>query len=187
MNGAAAQQRIHAPAGQRFPKHRNTGFLNAGTAVSKLPDWRFPGAGILRESRCCCRNVEDDVPYTEILRIRRTWCLSLVLLPGRRDAAPYIEILRIRPGFPVSDRMLRGKGKPFPYNTGMGLALPILFDSDYVKKGALLLATRPFFLPPPVGGGAGKSFRRTVCTGRSRHGPGCRPCSGRRWWRWCPR
>ena len=47
MNGAAAQQRIHAPAGQRFPKHRNTGFLNAGTAVSKLPDWRFPGAGIL--------------------------------------------------------------------------------------------------------------------------------------------
>ena len=35
------------------------------------------------------RNVGDDVPYVEKLRIRRTFMEISQLLRGRRDAAPY--------------------------------------------------------------------------------------------------
>ena len=41
------------------------------------------------ESRCCCRNVEDDVPYIEMLRIRLTWRLTFGVAAGRvRDFHP---------------------------------------------------------------------------------------------------
>ncbi len=33
-------------ARKRFPTSRNAGFRNSGTAVSILPDWRFPAARI---------------------------------------------------------------------------------------------------------------------------------------------
>ena len=43
------------------------------------------------------RNGGDAVPYKEMLRIRRTWCFTLVLLPGRRDAGPYKALLSYEP------------------------------------------------------------------------------------------
>ena len=47
-------------------------------------------------------------PYIEMLRIRRTWRLTLVLLRGVGDAAPYNEMLRIRLGFVENRVLLRG-------------------------------------------------------------------------------
>ena len=47
------------------------------------------------------RNVGDDVPYGEKLRIRRTFMEISQLLRGRRDAAPYKTPMRaFRPSFP---------------------------------------------------------------------------------------
>ncbi len=45
------------------------------------------------------RRAGVGAPYNRRLRIRRGWCLSLALLPGRRDAAPYHQMLRIRRGW----------------------------------------------------------------------------------------
>ena len=38
-------------ARKRFPTSRNAGFRNSGTAVSILPDWRFPAARFIRKER----------------------------------------------------------------------------------------------------------------------------------------